>query len=64
MYTDMELAGQYATFFMGSIVVKVYIDKLAKPCTMTCIMQSKVDYIFEFTYSPKWRRSIAVPFDI
>jgi hypothetical protein len=27
-------------------------------------MQSKVDYIFEFTYSPKWRRSIAVPFDI
>jgi hypothetical protein len=33
--------------FMGSIEVNTYIDKLAKTCTMTWIMQSKFDYIFE-----------------
>jgi hypothetical protein len=42
----MELAGQYAAF-MGAIEVKNFIDKVAKSCRMTRILQAKFECIFE-----------------
>jgi hypothetical protein len=52
MHTDIELAGQYATF-MGAIEIKKFIDKAAKTCRMTRSLQTKIECIFEMCDDPQ-----------